>query len=117
MLQVNENTNSFCTNMNNICKVSHDQVIIKFQRKSYNRNWPEVNHAHQLMRELLVGGGSHIVELVESPLGAMDHNVEIMKMLQKVHLLGNIHAHSNKGSRKSCWVARRLVQTQAQVLT
>ena len=65
---------------------------------------------HQLMKELLVGGGSHIVELVESPLGAMDHDVEIMKMLHKVQLLGNIHAHSNKGSWKSSWEARRLVQ-------
>ena len=90
-------------------KVSHEQSI-KFQRKSYNRNWPEVNHVSQLMRELLVRGGSHIVELVENPPGAMDHDVEIMKMLHKVHLLGNIHAHSYKGPWKSNWVGRRLVQ-------
>lgn len=101
MLSVNENTTSFSTNMNNICKhylselETHDQVLIKFQRKSYNRNWPEVNHVRQLMRELLVGGGFHIAELVESPLGAMDHDVKIMKILHKVHLIGNIHAHSS----------------------
>lgn len=79
----------------------------KFQMKSYNRNWLEVNHAHQLLRELLVAGGFHIVELVESPLGAMDHDVKTMKIIYKVHLLGNIHAHPYKGLWKIAILPQR----------